>query len=431
MLTSTKNYEWQNRWRFARQALNGTGIFYTGDVLDKFGRESDEDYQSRKDQYKYTYENIFSQKVDKFIAHIFKQGVKRETTNSLLSIMLDDIDGNGTHLNDFMVKFAKHAKALGVGLLLVDMHQVTAQSLDEQINRRQVPYFVEILPENVYDYELDDNKTLKYVKYIETIDGEYYFREWDTQGWKLQTKDGNLVSEGQHNLGVCPILVFSEMGAFESVGSFTSIAGLSKKLVNIESELRNIMRYQGFSILTIQTSRGVEPDFDVGASNLLTYTGENPPAYINSDSSQASIYEERMLKIREAIDIISFDTVTTKSQETAQSLQIRFEGLNAALNAFAQKLDRLETQAFELVCRYLGLSSDNLINISYPTNFQISDPLVELQMLENIRSIARIPTYEIEKLKKIIKQDLNSLDDDIINKIYEEIAVGLKMEFEN
>ncbi len=419
---------------FIASAYDGTGQFYDGSALDKFGRETDDKYTIRKENSKREYENTFQSKVNRYIGYLLKVPPARQTDNSILQEIINNADNQGNSADVFIQTFSKNAKARGVNLLLVDTPKIKADNLQDQIDNRVFPYVVEILPERVTNFKLKDANSFEFVAYTEFVDNSTYTEEkkeivtryWDETVWIVYDDEGNIIEEGEHGLGVCPVLIFSEKGKFESVGEFAQIAGMSKKIFNLESEIKLILRDQTFSILAMQADRGVTPSLTLGTDNVLLYTGDKAPGFISADAAQADVYETRIMKVKESIDRVTYDVSTTKSAETAQSLQIKFEGLNGSLNSYAQRMEDIEREVWALICRSLGISED-AISIAYTQDFTIVDLNSEIEVLDGVMASADLPLYKAEKLKKIVKQDLLGAEPEVMAAIYTEIDTNAKI----
>lgn len=426
-------------WQFIADAYNGVGGFADGSQLDQFKRESDGStdtsdnaYGDRKEASEHEYENLFDSKVSRYNGYLFKSLPGRETNDKLIEGILKDANRRGESANVFMSNFAKNAKARGVNLLLVDIPQDKAKDRQEQIDKRLTPYFVEMLPETVQEYKLDNFGNFEFVTFGDTIDNSTYeasdtqdiVRYYDKTEWRIYDLDKNILDRGGHGFSRCPVLIFSEKGNFESLGEFSQLAGLSKRMFNNDSELKLLLRGQTFSILTIWTEKGSSPTINLGIDNALLYSGDHPPSYISSDVAQAKTYEDRIVAIKESMDRVAYDVSTTQAQESGIALSLKFEGLNSSLNSFAQRLENLERDAWNLVCENLGLSLDT-VNVVYNMDFSITDLNNEIDILDSVNNIADLPIYKAEKLKAIVREDLKGFDDETMETIYEEIDTSI------
>jgi len=404
-----------NNWIFAKEAYEGSEGFADGSYIDKYPRESDEKYTQRQKIAYYT--NLFAPKVNRYIGYLFKQTPTRTSNNSLIKKIFDDVDNRGDNVDVFMSNFAKNAKVRGCNLLLVDMPKNLPASLKEQIDNRILPYFVEILPEKVIEYKLDSFGKTEYVMFNDTIDNSttneinitQIIRYYDKTEWKILDEDNNVIEQGSHNLGVCPVVIFSETGEFPVIGEFTQIANLAKRHYNLQSELDEILRSQTFSILTIQSDSPSDVEIKLSTDNAIAYQKDvTRPEFIAPPSAPAEIYQEKIKEIEAQIDKIAYDVSTNQAQESGIALDIKFQGLNSSLSNFAIRLNDLENRAFDIVCRYLGINND--ITITYPKTFSIIDTQKEIAILEEMKNLINSPTYFKLKALQIISNDLNTID---------------------
>jgi hypothetical protein len=407
----------KDKWTLAKEAYEGSGGFDDGSYIDKYPRESDDKYEERQ-KIAY-YENLFAPKVNRYIGYIFKNTPTRSTSNDLIKLIFDNADNKGNNIDVFISNFAKNAKVRGVNLLLVDMPKELPLTLKEQIQNRALPYFVEINPERVIEYKIDTTGKFEYVAFEDTIDNSTYqnqeiidiIRYYDKNSWAIFDKEGNVLENGSHNLGACPVLIFSETGEFESIGEFTSIAKLAKRHYNLLSELDEILRGETFPILTINADTPSDVEVKIATDNAIAYAKDfNKPEFIAPPAAPAEIYQKRIEDIESKIEKIAYDITSNKAQESGIALDIKFQGLNASLSNFALRLNDLENRAFEVVCKYLSLKND--ITITYPKTFNIIDTQKEIGILEEMKNLINSPTYFKLKTLQIISNDLNTIEPD-------------------
>ncbi|NPA63950.1 MAG: phage portal protein [Epsilonproteobacteria bacterium] len=421
----------KSAWEFAIEAFKGDGGFEDGGYIDRYPRESDEKYKARQKVAYYT--NLFAPNVTRYIGYIFKNKPVRDSKDDLIRKIFDDCDNMGNSANVFMSSFAKEAKVRGVGLVLVDMPKELPATKKEQLEQRALPYFVSIPPENVTEYKLDRYGRLEYVRFTDQIDesqpGEPNIvtveRFYDTQKWEVYV-EGELKERGEHGLGVCPVLIFSETGKFPDIGEFTQVAALAKRHYNLKSELDEILRGQTFSILTIQANSPSDFEIKLSTDNAILYGKEmTRPAFIAPEAGPANTYQEEIDRIEHLIDKITYNFTTNQAQESGIALEIKFQGLNSSLSNFAMRLEDFEARLFDVACRYLGIKND--VTIAYTKDFSITDTQKEIGTLEALRELGyRVPTYERIKLLQIVGNDLGGGDVEDFEKIRAEIEDGLK-----
>jgi hypothetical protein len=402
------------QWTLCHDALNGTGGFDNGDKLIKYPRETDDKFKKRKEVAYYV--NHMKRSCHRFASYLSKQPASRTTKNKLINALIDNCDQQGNHINQFMQSFSVQAKAKGCGLVLVDMPKSQPSNQSEQLLNRNLPYFAMIPVEQVTDYEIDNFGNIHYIEFSATHrikdKTEAVTRRYDTQGWSIKHQ-GKIIDQGGYALGRCPVISFGESKAFPELGTYYQIAELSKRLYNAQSELDEILRGQTFSLLTYQVPTDVASSFDaaslgstIGTQNMLIYHGEQP-GFTAPDSGPASTYQQYIKEIEERINVIANNVDLGAQQQSGAALSLRFQNMNAELLNFARRLEDFERKLFELVALWLGVNND--VEINYPTDFNIIDKQLEIEVLEAMQRLNAPPSYISEKMRQIIQADLTGI----------------------
>jgi hypothetical protein len=415
------------RFRFVAEALLGTGGFAPDPFghlspyqlpqnitlpvwptyLVRYPRESVEKF-NRRNQLA-VYRNFLHSACARFTGYLFSQRPNRMDVPALLQPILDNADGCGNRLDVFWHEFALHAKARGTLLLLVDMPHEIPGNRAEQIAARALPYFSVLYPESIADYKLDDYGKFEHVAlWAEQEDKRQVWRVWDKQGWRVQQPsiNGTVLDQGEHVLGECPVLIFTERGGFPCHGEFSQIADLSKAWFNRVSERDEILRAQTFSVLTYQTTdrdnqlSAAALSEAIGAHSMLTHTGI-APSFIAPEASPAEIYSKVIDGLETAIRDIAYSVELTAQAEAAAALNLRFRNLSSALSLFAQRMQDLESRAWWLACRWLEIKTTP--QVQWPASYDIADVRGELEILQLLQA-SNFPTEAITEQQKRIAQ---------------------------
>ncbi len=399
--------------------------------LTPYQRESNDKYAGRAALA--TYENHLRETVERYVGFLGRKRPARDGTDApLVRLLLEDADMCGTPLDQFLTSFALKAKARGSMLLMLDMPDApdganggdglgAVMSLQQQIEARMVPRLRAIAPEALKDFEVSDDTGLldwAELNCTELVDGrpQACVRRWDAQGWQLRLVD-KVLSEGPHPFGACPLLAFTESGdLFPVVGKYAQIADLSRDLFNLDSELREMLRSQTFSILTMQVPLEASSLFDplktsasIGTQSMLVHQGATP-AFVAPPNGPAEVYmakiEQRQASIKRiAMDDASADTGT----ESGVARKLRFERLNADLATFASRLQALEARMWQMFHRAMG--TQNRVVVTYPTDFNLVDSVGELDIL-TLMQAANFPAEVIAaKQCTIIDAEFDTLPD--------------------
>jgi hypothetical protein len=403
------------RFRFIAHALHGNGGFrprVTNDVLQtasylvRYPREGDEKFARRNAVAWYS--NELSSACARFAGYLSKQRVARTVVNSLIERFLDDCDWKGNSLDVFWSTFSIEAKARGSMLLLIDMPNERQQSGGDF---RDIPYLSMIFPEQVTSYSLNTQGMLTSVEITER-DG--VVRGWDTDCWWIRDGGADDAVKIPHQLGVCPVLTFSESD-FPGFGEFAQIADLSKRLFNLRSELDEILRSQTFSLLALQIPpehSGIidinKISVDIGTKNILAHTG-SPPTFIAPADGPARVYLDVIKQLEDKIRHVSHAVEAPTGGESGIALQIRFQQLNSSLSHWASRMEDLERRTLWLVGQWLGFEDETVV--SWPDDYTLSDSSLDLETLATMQMTGFSQAAIIAKRQQIVVNEFSTLPD--------------------
>lgn len=419
----------QARYRFISHALEGDGPFRPTATADEVKGETALVAYPRESKKKFAgrnllavYRNPLKQACHRFTGYLTTRAPVRELPHPLYQAMADDVDGSGNAIDVFWAQFAIAAKARGAMLLLVDMPSAMPQTLGEQVSARVAPYFAAIAPELLTDFQVGDDGKFDYAAFagVYTLpDGHKTPVTWrfDRAGWSATDAEGRVLDADAHPLGECPILIFSENGAFPCFGSFAEIADLSRDLFNQYSELREIHRSQNFSLLTMQVSETATTEQKlehaklvgetIGSSNMMVHTGQTP-AFIAPADGPARNYLDAIALLTGWINETGLNVEMPDQQESGVALQMRFQALNAALSAFAQRMEDLERRAWSLASRWLAMTG--LPAVQWPRDFALADVQTEIGILQAMQAAGMPQKVVAEQQKRIASIQFANLE---------------------
>lgn len=399
-----------SRYQFIADALHGTGGFRDGGYLVQYPRESGDKFERRKAIA--WYHNALRPACQRFAGYLVKRPPQRTLTQPVLEALADRCDWQDNSLDVFWSGFMVEAKARGTMLLLVDM--------PKDGDERSWPALTALTPERLLRYRLTHQGALAEAALSDSleIDGKMQpvERIYTETGWRVLYGQ-RVLEQGDHKLGACPILAFSESGPFPTFGEFANIADLSKRLYNLRSELDEILRSQTFSLLTYKVPVEQFPlDLGsvaqtIGTHNLLQ-TFPNGAEFIAPPEGPARIYldviQEVAALIRQTALIV--DLPDSRLNESGVALQLRFQSLNASLVHFARRMEDLERRMWALVGRWLGIEPD--VSVTWGKDFSIADLKTEIEVAQNMAALNAPPAYQTAKLRQLIQLDLAGLPDE-------------------
>ncbi len=419
--------DYKSSWNFAKEAFEGFDSSY----LVQFAREHEDKFTNRK-ELAYCV-NYMKPKAKQFVSYLAQKSIRRDVGNTLLKPILKDIDLKNNSIDVFIQNFAINAKVRGANLCIIDMPKQKAANLKEQVENRMLPYFIEVFPENIHSYKLDKFGYFEWVVFEFSVDNtepfketniETIYRYYDKTEWRVLDKDKNIIESGTHNIGRCPVVAFSESGTFPNVGEFVQIADIQKRIMNLRSELDEILRGQTFSLLTynVETADDIK-DLNVGVNNVLVYK-DKKPEFISPPDAPAKVYQDEIKRLEDLIEKVAHTEVFESSgNESGIAKMYRFQALNSALIDFSQRLEDFERNCFDIVCKWLEI--ENKIEVSYPMDFNIKDIKTEIETADALFNYNLGKTYEAIKKEQLAFMDLEGLENkqkEQITKEIEELA---------
>lgn len=407
---------------------NGRASLSGASYLVQYPRESDAKYARRCEVAWYA--SPLAAACSRFVGYISTRAPTREYPHDLFAVMADDVDGKGNSIEVFWHQFMTQAKARGSLLLLVDMPAALAPNLAAQMQTRSVPFWTVIAPELITDFAVGEDGKFDFAEFSGNFsagDGERIPCVWHfdrSSWWATDEKDKAKLAEGEHRLGECPLLIFTEGGDFPHFGPFAAIADLSKRLFNLDSELDEILRSQTFSLLTMQVPDDATNEQKmaaakvagetIGTNNLMAHTGTTP-AFIAPPDGPARVYLDRIDKLRGQIDEIGLSVATVNQAESGIAMQMRFQTINAELSRFSTRIEDLERRAWDMSRRWLGMQK--MPTIHWPRDFNVADVQVELKILADMQAAGMPAEVIAEQQKRIVALQFGGLDQGRVDEV--------------
>lgn len=428
-----------SRFKEISDALHDEGGYLTGSYLIKYDSETDEQYQKRT-EIAWTGGEL-DLACSRFMGYISKKPAVRKNIDSpLIQPFINDCNWKGDSLDVFWQSFGYEAIARGTMLLLVDMPKVIPNSAQEQIKERAFPYLVSINPEDIYAYKIDKRGLFEHVEIKDLIDGEEVIRRWDKQIWSVRKGEETLDS-GEHKLGICPVLAFTISGDFPSLGGFSKMAPIIKRLYNLRSELDEQLRRHTFPIFfakfpIIEASMYVDPG--TAAQNQLKIISQLQEAikklggergivcpgdvgFVAPPAGPAETLQETITKLEDRLSIIGLevDMSGERAAESGLALTIRFQMLNSALIKFARSMEDLERRMFDVVAKWL--EADNKVETEWPKDYELADTQREISILQQMQA-SSMPEIAIKKqMKTVIASQFSNAEMDDMDELIQAV----------
>ena len=377
------------------------------------------------------YENIAAMLIDAKHGALFRRAPTRtvmaESARDKLSAWWADVDGRGTHIDDFMAAAWRQAACFGHMVILADEHPDAPG-----------PRLLLYSPIDCPDWLEDSDGRLTAVKLLESPGREAFsdpaiteaipwVREVNATDWRLTA--GKSSRSGPHPFGVLPIVTL-----FAARRPITGWPGLSVlhdpklfiDLFNLTSEIREILRNQTFGILNVPLGTGDDAVSVESARAMLSgTTGTDqilftPAAatYLQPSPDNVKVYmEERTTLLRTIFRLSAVPwQADSRDAEAEGSLRLKREDMNQQLASYADELEQAEYALVDLFYRQqygadVGprkMAADQ-ISLRYPDDFNVASVSSVLEDAHAALSLAWPPAVTAEIQKRTLDRVLPDL----------------------
>lgn len=406
-------------------AYYGVNGFENGAYLEQHERESNDKYIKRKNICYYA--NYVKTTIDSHVNPVFKKNAERdlEKTSAMFDEFLNNADGNGTPIANFMKKAALMSKIHGFALIVVDNHNQAFQTRAEEKAAGVMPYCYIVSPSSIVSYEIEKTGQLKEItfKEIDPVTNQSYEKTWTKTSWSTNNTEGALMS-GEHNLGSVPVVILASRLTTDIFppSEFNQIVKANYNLFNKCSWKDEILRNQTFPVLTYPKIG--QTDLTIGTDNALTYDGEVSkfaPSFIAPPSDPANLIMQDIKDIIQEIYRQAALSHVTGVQEQASGISKEwdYETTNTVLADFAGNLEMAEMQIAGLFKLWSKETFE--YTASYPRNFGIADIATELDNATKAVELQFGTSFKIEVCRKIIAIWFPKMTEEEISKILGEV----------
>jgi len=419
--------------KFLIDAYTGKGGFLDGNYLIPHPRESDEKFSRRKKLA--VYPNYVKKVVDSYLSHLFKKSPVRSIETQEYQEFIQDVDKQGTYIDDFMRRSFKLAMITGTIFIIVDKPQGKAKTKLEEKQLGLKPYLALRTKSQLYNYTLDSYGRLSSITFIETQpDGTTVYRYFDTKSW-IVSKDPErkkVQSQGEHKLGVVPVIPLHSTDPLLPTDLtappwILDIANLNFDLYNALSELRELFRNQTFSIFTIPVKDQADAeklkDLTISTENAIPYNpeGGGKPDFIAPPPDPVQSYMQYIENLIQQIYRLANLEFTGGVQKSGIAKEYDWLEFNRTLTSFAQQCEQAEYKIANLVCKWQGTEFKGYIQ--YPRDFSIRNLAEELETAMNAITAQILPPTGVVELRKKLSRDIlgEFVDDKLLSRIDKEI----------
>jgi len=461
--TNPKYDDQIDRWILYQDGYYGEGGFQDGTYIEKFPRETTENYGDRKKSRFFL--NYCAPVIDILNGHLFKQRAVRENNNKNVDTFLKGVDRHKTMtMNAFMKEVSLTGQIYGICFIVIDAPIVNNEEILTEADASQlnlVHYAYILSPQALTNWMLDERGKFlwavikeEYIDESQKVDpfGDHEiktrYRLWERDKWSVWEEDKSkknktewiMTDSGVNPLGEVPIIVHYNKKKEDMIGisEINTIVDINKDIYNCTSEIRHLHRSSLFPILTycgnasdLATNPTTNNDglitsttpkiktIDMGADTLLSYEiGATPPAFISPPATSFQEYRDWIKDEIEVIYQMAKLNYTGGVAESGVALAWKFDKTNQTLADRATSLQQTENEIVKLFCKWSNIT-DNSYNVQYPMEFGLQDLLHDLEIAMKIISLRLSTTFDKlykQKLVKTIMPEINLKDINVINK---------------
>ena len=439
-----------NNRLLVRNAFYGDGGFNDGGYLERYDRETDENFQARK-RLAY-YFNYTKPMVEGAVDPVFREYPSRVANNDddRWEGFLLDVDGMGTPIDQFMAEAALEAKLNGSVFIVVDNEATeVAATMKESIEKRQYPYLYMLDSRNVVSYVVDRYGKLIMIQYIIKYSVvENGSPKTITENWKWTNEEWVVLREGQehrgvNSIGVVPVVPLvgakvdkKSLDPLRPMSDFLQIAKTNRAIYNACSELRQRNRSQAFSLLTYPVPDDENPEkyktLVAGHNNALLYKGGSAPAWITPDQAPSDMLKNEIDMLVEGIYRMAERSSVTGVQTQTSGIAKEWDNFTRmqSISAFSKVCQQAEQNIATIFGLYID--KDLNVDVTYAKDFGVTDTKAELDKITEALDMQIGGKFDTEAKKMAAKFVLKDLDDDVIKEVLDDIDErGEDMDYSN
>lgn len=406
------------------------------EYLTRHPFETDRQYQIRMDRA--SYRNFAAPIVDVFSSFIC-DGRPERTLPDVLAPMLKDVDRRKTGADVFFANIARISAACGARFVLVDMEKAQGATVADSLRagRRELPYFIDIDADDVFDWGMDSAGLAWAVIHSVEDGGSAPFNDplvvdcltlWTRHDWRRyksaprpasQYHNSSCAAEmreeesGVHNLKEVPLSAF----LFEPVTAMTGnpatddALSLILRVYRRDSELDKMLFDCAVPLGVFNGMDSEQRDEFVRAtSNCLFSSSPNgiQAQYVEPAGTSYTALRESLNSDIASIREIALRMVKPYSGvgESAEAKNIDKQQLDTQLAGFARRCSNAEAKCWQLAYKWLNngaQAGEDAILTPYNTDYeaQAIDKLDRQYLLEMLRNGAISKQTYLELLQGI------------------------------
>lgn len=329
--------------------------FYEGAIkvlvdeyLPKLTGETDSGYKVRRAST--AFPNLYSPIVTGLSGLITK---KEPVTEGFETFPLDDIDMKGNSLANFIKQVCDSSIIAGVEFISVESNRA---------NNRV--FFKRYKYEQLTSYSIEDGKLTQMVfkETFEEADGRFGIKEVERfivfklgggevwydvgEGLKIQDEWSNTLAE----IPVVAVVTGKELSRFEYVPRLYDVAMLNKVMLNLESQLANVLSVVGNPV-PVFYGEVADDGVRIGVKDALVFDDKQTQGfeYVEIEGGGVSKLQDKIKKVGEDIDKTSFSLLHKDGSKTVIDAQENQNKSSSFLSDVAEELEVKFNKLFQLM----------------------------------------------------------------------------------
>lgn len=453
-------------WKFLMACYEGAKELIALGYLNKHERESQDNYNRRKDEaYGFSYSKSV---VDLLSFYLFKKPVKRSMgdlqEDEQWGAFVKDANLYGDSFDFFLLSQARYASIMGSVGILVDKPSVEKQTRAEELNQGIYPYVASYFPTAILDWRFDrDENNRPFLAFLKLKDDDNKFILWYPEKWEkykepdddksvgvpksaaqeqtissssVGEQEAELVDSGPNPLCEIPFVwLYNMRGKTIPIGvsDIHDVARIDVSILRNLSQGEEVINYAAFPMMRrpMQEQGTSQAADEVGVTAVLEFDPEHPDS--KPDWLDASVEEpiDAILKwmARKVEEIYRASNAggmaATEISTVAKSgvaLKTEFQLLNSKLVSKAINLEKAETRIIDLWSKWQD-QEKNIENVSIERErtYDVENLSEDLENAMTSMTVVKSKSF-LEAIRKMVaRQMLPALTDDQLRDIDKEI----------
>lgn len=447
----------EDKWELYKNAVKGGKDFINDLNLFSHRLESTEDFEERLAR---AYYLNFCETIPAIYNNfIFKEKVERPS-NSDIDGFINNTDGKGTGMSDFVARIGYLSKVFGAMHVLVDMPRMTEGvpwTIRAEKEAGVQPYCKLIYPKQLKDWSVDSEGNFNWViiedTYYRDVDPtierkeEKIFLVITKEEWRYEDEEGKPFkfedekeTAGTNTLKHVPIItLYNKDIDNDRIGEsmLKDIVFINRVIMNWCSCLDEMIERQAFAQLIIpddgslseESEHGDDPLKKLGTSVAWTFnaSARHPPAFISPDTKHMTVIWKLIVDHIKEIYRLSGLIGTSEDMAASRSgraAQMGFLGVNSALAESARNYQQFENDISRLAMLLMGKDPQIFEEVKYPDSFDIQSLNDEVDAYFTVMEKNLSQTMNKEMMKTLARRALPMATPGTKDKINSEIDAG-------